>query len=303
MGKKRDVNSLENKCRVRKGQYRVAPITSTERGSMDLLLPEIPEQELREILPPVSIVTITKDRAQFAGMMLYNWIHIKYPRDKLEWIIVDDSTDTSEYNLRDYIPQDDPYIKYHKLYRWYPVAEKRNKAVALASHEFIVHMDDDDYYFPDHVLAKVRIMLQMNCQGVHSMPIGVYDMMEGTSYVIDLYDGKAQTNAVAEATLAYRKDYWRKRKFLSDKEKGTCEGQAFIGKHHNKWVNLHFMFNMISITHSKNITGQSRRLLRENAIPGAKTGNFEDVFPEGFRYNMENVRKLLAPEYTAAIEN
>jgi len=297
MGKKtRNLTYAEQKCRLHKGHFREVNMRTHPNGAMDLILPDIPEQELQELLPPVSIVTITKDRGAFAAIMLYNWINIKYPREKLEWVILDDSEDRSVYDLADYIPQDDPNIKYHKLNHWHPVADKRNKAVELASHEYIVHMDDDDYYFPDHVLAKIRILLHYNCQGVHSIPIGVYDMMEHSSYIFDPCGKTYDVNDSAEATFAYRKEYWRNNKFYSDNDIGTGEGRSFIGKHFNKWVKVHFMFNMISITHSKNVTGHNRRFINES-LDSVKTGNFEDVFPPSFNQNLENIRKILAVEY------
>lgn len=299
MGKKtRNLTLAERKCKLHKGRFREVDMITHPNGSMDLVLPEISEHELQELLPSVSIVTITKDRGMFAGIMLYNWMNIKYPREKLEWVILDDSQDRSTYDLADYIPQDDPYIKYHKLERWYPVAEKRNKAVELAQYEYIVHMDDDDYYFPDHVLAKIRIMLHYKCHGVHSIPIGVYDMMEKSSYIFDPCGKKTfDVNDSAEATFAYKKEYWRKNKFYSDTKIGTGEGRSFIGKNFGSWVKVHFMFNMISITHSKNITGHNRRLINDS-IEDVKTGNFEDIFPETFKYNLNNIRKILAADYT-----
>lgn len=286
----------KKRCKVFKGHFRNVPVKTNANGSMDLVLPDIPEHELREQLPPVSIVTITKDRGMFAGNMLYNWINIKYPRDKLEWVILDDSEDRSVYDLEDYLPPEDPYIKYHKLDRWYPVAEKRNKAVELASYEYIVHMDDDDYYFPDHVIAKIRIMLHYGCQGVHSLPVGVYDMMERTSYIFSTDTSNYDTNNVAEATFAYTKDYWRNNKFYSNIAKGMGEGLAFINNKFKKWMNLHFMFNMISITHARNITGHQRRLIVEGNL-NTEVGNFEDMFPEGFKFNLDNVRRILSVDY------
>ena len=158
-------------------------------------------------------------------------------------------------------------------------------------------MDDDDYYFPDHVLAKVRLMHHYRAVGVHSMPIGVYDMMERSSYIFSIPLIKGQeTSHVAEATLAYRKSYWETHKFRSDEPLGTSEGKAFIGKNFHKWVNVHFLFNMISITHTKNITRNNRRFINENS-ESIKTGNFEDVFPADFNLILNNIRKMLQPKY------
>jgi glycosyltransferase involved in cell wall biosynthesis len=274
-----------------KGTFKEAKMIVNKDGSMHLVLPEESEQDLIQKLPPVSIITITRNRGVFIGMMLNNWLNIKYPRDKLEWVILDDS-DNTDYPLSDYIPQDDPYIKYVKLNTRHRVDDKRNMAVKMAKYEYIVHMDDDDYYFPDHVLVKMRLLLYYKVQGVHSIPIGVYDMMQKSSYILGVPKGLNNTNAVAEATLAYRKDYWQKHPFKGEGEWGLSEGGAFIGKNFDKWLNVHFMFNMISITHSKNITGDARRFINENKDK-VKTGNFEDIFPEDFKHQMANVYKLL----------
>jgi len=281
------------------GYFPQAKVYQHENGSMDLILPQIPEEELLPILPKVSIVTITRNRGAFAGIMLHNWMNIRYPREKLEWVILDDSDPDTEYPLGDYIPQDDPNINYVKLDKWLPVAEKRNKAVELAQYEFIVHMDDDDYYFPDHVLAKIRLIMHYKVQGVHSMPIGIYDLMERSSFIFDpIYNEKKKrdNNDVAEATLAYRKEYWRKHKFDSEEERGTAEGRAFIGKSFSQWLKVHFIFNMISITHTKNVTGHNRRFINDSGSE-SKTGDFEDMFPPGFKLALDNVRKIIKSEY------
>jgi glycosyltransferase involved in cell wall biosynthesis len=280
------------------GYFPQAKVFQHENGSMDLILAERTEEELLPILPNVSVVTITKNRGAFAGLMLYNWINIKYPREKLEWVILDDSDKDFEYQLSDYIPQDDPAINYIRLDEWIPVDKKRNKAVELAKYDFIVHMDDDDYYFPDHVLVKVRLLLEYNKQGVHSLPIGVYDMMERSSFIYDptVNDKlKRSNNDVAEATLAYRREYWNANKFASADSKGVGEGRAFIGKHFHQWIQVHFIFNMISITHTQNITGHNRRFINENK--NVKVGNFEDMFPDGFKLALDNVRKIIKSEY------
>lgn len=289
------MTDLQKKCRVINGKYRNAQVKTTESGALDLVLSTVDGDELIESLPTVSIVTITRDRGEFAWIMLNNWVNIKYPREKLEWIILDDSQDRSEYNLADYIPQDDPAIKYYHLSTPLRVCDKRNAAVELASNEIIIHMDDDDYYFADGVLAKVRVILEYKCQGVLSNPIGVYDMTSRKSYIT--MDGnqskiKKNTNMCSEASFAYRREYWERHKFYSTDERGTNEGISFIGKRFHDWVNLHFLFNMISITHAKN-TSRSRPVEIDDD-GDENVGDFEKVFPESFNVIVDNVRKILA---------
>lgn len=288
-----------NKCKSHRGYFHTMAIETNANGNMDLKLPDIPEKILQELLPKVSIVTITKNRGAFAGIMLYNWINIKYPREKLEWVVLDDTPVPAPdgYDLADYIPCDDPNIKYIRLDREYPVAEKRNLANEYTIGEIICHMDDDDYYFPDSVLAKVRIILQCNFQGVHSFPIGVYDMIGDKSFILDRPKNPTQchTNDCAEATMAYRREYWEKNKFYSISPNGCNEGRSFIGKKFDKWILLHFMFNMVSITHTKNITGDNRTVYKDNEVVKSteNAGDFKEVFPKDFILVLENIKKIL----------
>lgn len=261
-------------------------------GSMVLNLPELDYD-----LPCVSIVTITKDRSNFASVMLHNWNNIVYPPDKLEWVIVDDSQDPKE-NLQQYIPTDDPRVVYIKLKEWMPVADKRNYAVSKTKYDIIAFQDDDDYYFPDSIYAKVRVLNHYKKDVVTSIPIGVYDMIEKTSYILDtMYKNGKRGNDIAEATLLFRKNYWRNNKFKSEHASGVSEGQAFLNKKFNSWINLHFLFNTISITHTTNITNNNRRLYapdpNDKERDLKKVGDFTNVFGEGFNYILDNIYQLI----------
>ncbi len=264
-------------------------------GSMVLDLPPLDYD-----LPPVSIVTITKDRSLFAPVMLHNWNTCVYPPEKLEWVIVDDSQDPKE-NLEQYIPSDDKRINYIKLKEWMPIADKRNFAVSKAKYDIIAFQDDDDFYFPDSVYAKVRILNHYKKEVVTSIPIGVYDMVEKTSFILDttVKNGK-RANDIPEATLLFKKSYWKNNKFKSEYESGASEGKAFLNKKFNAWINVHFLFNTISITHTKNITNNNRRLYAPDTNePGPqgvdlkKVGDFKQVFGEGFNYILDNISTFM----------
>jgi len=270
------------------GKYRKAKMRREENGSMTLDLPEMSEEDV-ENLPTVSVVTITKDRQAFISSMLYIWSRYMYTPEKLEWIIVDDSQDPNQ-NIGDYLP-DDPRIKYVKIKEWMPIDKKRNMANSLAKHEIIVHMDDDDFYFPDSILAKVRVMKHYGSKGVLSYDIGVYDLMKHKSFIFYRDD---QTNSVPEATLAYYKSYWESHPFESSHDKGMREGEKFIHKFKD-WVDIHFLFTGISITHNKNITQNTRSFANteENEKLAKESGDFRTIFPENYLLILDNIEKLL----------
>jgi len=62
-----------------------------------------------EDLPTVSIITPTKNRHHFMKLAVYNFFTQNYPREKLEWIIVDESNPP----VKDLIPADDRIKYYH----------------------------------------------------------------------------------------------------------------------------------------------------------------------------------------------
>ena len=60
------------------------------------------------ILPKVSIVSIIHDWSEFFPLIQYHWDALDYPKENLEWIIVDDS----KCDYSDKIPIDHKYFIY-----------------------------------------------------------------------------------------------------------------------------------------------------------------------------------------------
>ena len=276
--------------KIKVGKYSEAPIKKSSQDGKphwELMVPEIPKEKV----PKVSVVTITKDRSHLVRIMLYNWSQIKYPEDKLEWIIVDDS---KEDTLRMYLPlMDDERIRYYHTEPFKGLAEKRNYACSLCSGEYIAMMDDDDYYFPDHIMAKVRLLYHSDKVGVHSMPIAVYNILDDTSYIYEWCKPNKQTNSISEGSLLLKRDYWKTHPFQSNKPNQVSEGMSIIGRNHHKFFNLHFLFNGITITHSKNITGTTRKVDQAITEKTIHDHSFREIFPDTFNYILEQLSTLL----------
>jgi len=224
------------------------------------------ELDLKPItsLPFVSVLTITKNRSHFFPLSLHNWNNFRYPKDRIEWVIVDDSK-TDE--LKDLIPSDDR-IRYYHLPVPLPIADKRNYSVKKCKGTIISHMDDDDFYFSDSVLAKVRILIDYpdkDC--VFSLPLGVHDIIEDKG-------GTLQTsgNDIPEASMTYRKSFWKRGKFGRGED--SSEWYKFCTGRWDRLINIPFWFNMIAITHKNNATGGVRRL----NVPTKESVNFYKVW-------------------------
>ena len=106
-------------------------------------------------LPRVSICTPTFNRRPFFKGTIECVLSQDYPKDLIEWIIVDDGFDPIEDLVKDI-----PFVKYVKLNEKIPLGKKRNYMHELCSFknddDIIVYMDDDDFYPPARVSHAVE---------------------------------------------------------------------------------------------------------------------------------------------------
>jgi hypothetical protein len=202
-------------------------------------------------LPFVSLITITKNREVFYPFMLNNFMNFKYPMNKIEWIILDDSDNNgSKYFSNKRIN----YIYSEKKYE--SIAEKRNDAIKNAKYDIIIHIDDDDYYFPMSLYSKVKLLLKMNndskniIQCIGTTNIGIYNMVNNNSYL-------SENPGFAEASLCYFKSFWINRPFY---DHFNGEGFAFMKNRYFQSGSLSYEFNLIVLNHNKNYTGKNRQI-------------------------------------------
>jgi glycosyltransferase involved in cell wall biosynthesis len=104
-------------------------------------------------LPRVSLCTPTFNRRPFFKGTIANVMAQDYPKDKLEWIIVDDGTDKIG-DLVSHIP----FVKYIQADKM-SLGKKRNfmheQCNFKNDDDIIVYIDDDDYYPPQRVSHAV----------------------------------------------------------------------------------------------------------------------------------------------------
>ena len=157
--------------------------------------------ETNNVYPFVSLCTPTFNRRPFIKMMIKCFEHQTYPKDRIEWIIVDDGTDKIE-DLVSHIKQ----VKYFKYDDKLTLGKKRNLSNEKSKGDIIIYMDDDDYYPPNRISHAVE-MLQNNpealCAGSSTM--NIYFKHLNKMYQFGPYGEKHAT----AATFAF------KRKLLS----------------------------------------------------------------------------------------
>jgi glycosyltransferase involved in cell wall biosynthesis len=104
-------------------------------------------------LPFVSICTPTFNRRPFYPMIISCFQHQLYPKDRMEWIIIDDGTD----KIGDLV-KDIPQVRYYAYDERMNLGKKRNLMHEKATGDILVYMDDDDYYPPERVSHAVEML-------------------------------------------------------------------------------------------------------------------------------------------------
>lgn len=253
--------------------------TKDNEGFMQcrLVLPQVSDEDL----PPVSIVTPTYRRVDIFPLAVRNFYKFVYPHDKLEWVIVDDGPKGE--SVSQWIPAD-TRIKYVRCEvpdgQRLSIGQKRNIGVANSSYEYIVHMDDDDYYYPHSILARIKVLLaNPDKQCAFSTMVGTYDLITNLSAFSFDVDSKGNRNRPCEATMVYTRQFWLDQKY--NETFRTAEGFHFIRGRWDKCVTMPYSFIMIAFTHNTNLTRDLRRVIpaeREDIDNSKKPINFIDTF-------------------------
>jgi len=208
-----------------------------------------------EKYPFVSICTPTFNRRPFIETMFECFRNQDYPKERIEWIIVDDGNDKIEdLVLSSNIPQ----IKYFKLDKKLFLGAKRNYMHKHATGSIIVYMDDDDYYPPDrisHAVEKLQSDPKALCAG--SSEIYVYFKTLNKMIQCGPYHG---THATA-GTFAFKRELLEQTQY--EETAAIAEERAFLKGYTIPFVQLDPLKTILVFSHDHN-TFDKRRMFDGN---------------------------------------
>ena len=202
--------------------------------------------------PLVSVCTPTFNRRPFIPIMLSCFKNQTYPKDRIEWIIVDDGTDPIE----DLISSSNiPQIKYFKQKKKMALGEKRNFMHSKAKGTIIVYMDDDDYYPPERISHAVETLTNNKealCAG--SSEIYVY-----FKHIHQMYQsGPYGPNHATAGTFAFKTELLKTCKY--EDHAALAEEKFFLKNYTIPFVQLDPMKTILVFSHEHN-TFDKRKLL------------------------------------------
>ena len=212
--------------------------------------------------PFVSVVTPTYNRRRFIPALIEIYKAQTYPKDRMEWLILDDGEDPVE-DLFETAAKTIPNIRYMRRPPKLLIGKKRNILNQEAKGEIIVAMDDDDYYVPERVAhAVTKLMAVPSVELAGSSEIYIYYSDNKKIYKFGPYHKFHATNG----TMAWKRSYSLTHSY--DETVTHAEESSFLEKYIHPMIQLDIEKVMLVISHSENT--YDKKKLREQQSPFVK---------------------------------
>ena len=195
-------------------------------------------------LPFVSICTPTFNRRPFIQTMFECFKNQDYPKERMEWIIVDDGTD----KIKDLIETSNiPQIRYFEIEKKLALGAKRNYMHKHVKGSIIVYMDDDDYYPPERVSHAVE-MLQKNEKALCAGASEIYLYFKTMGKMIQA--GPYGPNHATAGTFAFKTELLKDTKYNDNA--ALAEERAFLKDYTVPFVQLDPLKTILVFSHEHN---------------------------------------------------
>jgi glycosyltransferase involved in cell wall biosynthesis len=217
-------------------------------------------------LPTVSICTITFNRRPFIPYLIKAINNQTYPRDKLEWIIIDDGTD----KIGDLV-KDIPFAKYFSFDEKMTIGKKRNLSHQKSTGKILVYMDDDDYYPPERIEHAVDKLMKGKNLIVGSSEIYLYFKELDEMWKFGPYGPNHST----AATFAFKRELLKMTSY--DESAALAEEKHFLKDYSIGLTQLDPLKTILVFSHPQNtfdkkqLIGNETKFVKKSSL---KVSNF-----------------------------
>ena len=204
----------------------------------------------------VSVVTPTYNRRMFIPTLIDIYKAQTFPKEKMEWIIIDDGRDKVEDLFKE---ASIPNLRYIRVQKKMRLGAKRNMLNKEATGAIIVAMDDDDYYPPTRVSSVVEAFQKNpSIELAGSSEMNLYYMDTKKIYITGPYGENHATNG----TMAWRKSYANTHSY--NEYVTHAEETSYLDNYTNKMIQLDPLHTILVICHTDNTVDKNK--LRENKV-------------------------------------
>jgi glycosyltransferase involved in cell wall biosynthesis len=188
--------------------------------------------------------------------------------DRRELVILDDS-DQSNQDLIDEFKKKYPNVQINYQYSTerLKLGKKRNMLNGLAKGDYIMYLDDDDYYCADKIKYTMTRMLSSKASFSGSSEMYIYFT---DTKLIYRFNRLGQNHSTA-GTFCFHRDYLKNHKFEDDALK--AEEKIFLDEYKTQQIQINPFKAILCIAHMSN-TFDKRNLLGRLDKTSLKLKNF-----------------------------
>jgi glycosyltransferase involved in cell wall biosynthesis len=249
------------------------------------------KKQSKKSLPFVSLCTPTFNRRPFIPFMIKCFEHQTYPKDRIEWIIIDDGTDPIGDLVKD-IPQ----VKYFYYEEKMVLGKKRNLMHTKCSGDIIIYMDDDDYYPPERISHAVET-LQQNPKILFAGSSEMHIYFDSKNAIYQC--GPYKQNHATAATFAFKKELLSQTRY--DDNLAFAEENKFTKGYNIPLIQLNSLKTILVFSHKHNSLNKEKLLENPESTKIIMSPyNVDDfvkdpVLKQFYMYDMNNLLEQYDP--------
>ena len=237
--------------------------------------------------PTVSICTLTYNRNHFLPLLQSCIEKQDYPHSKIEWLILNDSPRES----------DDPLlgantkirVKYQRINQKLTLGKKRNLSHQLCSGDYIIYMDDDDYYYPTRVSHAVSSLINSGKPVAGSTFLQIYYCHDQQLWL----SGPFGQNHATANTFAMTKEFARSQHY---KNEDICNEERYFLKNYTiPMAQLDPKQTLICISHKSNTFDKKKMRNQQKNNPRLRKLSSKQI-PEEIKNRLKKYQEIYAKE-------
>lgn len=234
-----------------------------------------PSSQRENEFPFVSVITPTYNRRRFIPSLIQCFLSQTYPKDRMEWIVLDDGSDRVEDIFSE---AKDKLTNFRYLYEEEKknIGAKRNRLNRESKGEIIVAMDDDDFYFPERVHAVVQAFKK---NPKHELA-GSSEIYMYYSDIKEIYKlGPYHPNHATNGTMAWRRSYASTH--LYDEEVTHAEERSYLDNYKHPMLQLDPKKVMLVMSHTENTFDKKKMRDEPNPFVKKTSMKLKDFIRDG----------------------
>tara|TARA_B110001450_G_scaffold253719_1_gene277691 strand:+ start:2034 stop:3830 length:1797 start_codon:yes stop_codon:yes gene_type:complete len=203
-----------------------------------------------EDLPTLSVVTSVNNLKDIFRICVLNYTSSQYPKDKLEWVIVDDSDigEDVEHLLPSKENRERFNINYIHLEEKTHNGEKLNIGVENSSHDCILIMNQDDFFYEKGYSNIARELLKSEKRCVGMTQYGCFDINNYISIVNTSSPILCFSDKLYSGGMCFYKKHWEEAKFgVEGNELGVFMRNRLV-----HFCEISYTDNMVGLIHTRN---------------------------------------------------